>query len=119
MQSTQQELRHPLVALTFPVVALLFRNTAVVHTPHTSTGWSLEPPVVVIHMSYTAVSHRKKNISDYPSLRTEQQFGQPPGGEDELPGFVSGFCKEIFVNSDRFSRRLCTKDSSAVSGYLS
>lgn len=67
--------------------------------PHTSTGWSLgEPPVMVMYMSYSAVSHRKKQIPDYPSLRAEKRFGQPPGGEDKLPDFINGFCKQILVN---------------------
>lgn len=99
MGSSQQELRHLLVTLTFPVIALFFRNTAAAPAPHTGTGWSLgEPPVMVRYMSYSAASHRKKQIPDYPSLRTEKRFGQPPGGEDKLPDFINGFCKQILVN---------------------
>lgn len=49
----------------------------------------------------------------------ERQFGQPLGDEDELPGFISGFCKQILVNTDRISRRVYMADSNAVYRDLS
>lgn len=73
-----------------------------------------ESPVSFIFMSYATVTHRKKNMCNYPPSRIAGQFGQPPGGEDELPSFISVFCKQILVNTDRISRRLYMKDSNAV-----
>lgn len=57
----------------------------------------VESPVLFIFMSYEAVTHRKKNTCHYPPSRVEGQFGWPPGAEDELPGFISVFCKHILV----------------------
>lgn len=39
MESTGQELRHPIMTSMFPVVPLLFRNTVVVHAPPNSSDW--------------------------------------------------------------------------------
>lgn len=79
----------------------------------------VELPVLFIFTSYEAVTHRKKNMHHYPPSKIEGQFGWPPGAEDELSGFISVFCKNVLVNTDRISRRLYAEESNAVFRDLS
>lgn len=125
MESTGQVLRHLLVTSVFPVVPLLFRNMMVVHAPHDSSDWRCQTSLFLggvtslVYLCPMLLLLTERNMYNYPPSRIKGQFGQPPGGEDELLGFISVFCKPILVNTDRISRRLYVEDSNAVYRDLS
>lgn len=110
-----------LVISVFPVVPLLFRNVRVAHAPHNSSNWRCQTgqsPQACLYVCPMLLLLTEGKMCHCPPSRLEGQSGWPPGTEEEFPGFISGFGKEILGNTNRIWRRLYMWDSNAVYGDL-
>lgn len=93
-----------LVTSVFPVVPLLFRNMGVAHAPHNSSSWKCQTGQshqACLYVCPMLLLFTEGKMCHYLPSRLEGQSGWPPGTEEEFPGFIRGFGKEILDNTSR------------------
>lgn len=103
-----------LVTSLFPVVPLLFRNMGVARVPHNSSNWRCQTGQshqACLYVCPMLLLLTEGKMCHYLPSRLKGQPGWPPGREEEFPGFISGFGKEILDNTNRIWRKLYMWDS--------
>lgn len=93
-----------LVTSVFPVALLLFRNMVVVHAPRNSSDWrhqTGQSHQACLYACPMLLLLTEGKMCNYPSSRLDGQSGWAPGAEEEFPGFINGFGKEILDAANR------------------